>query len=443
MKNTRSSHPRLLALGLAFSALIAHGLGAAAQTVLSVKEQEEAEIRAELLSVIQEGGADAADAQKALDALNQPETSAQGRLARNRRERGSRRIVNGIVSRGYPAVGALLGGNDPKQAGALCTGTLVGCNKFLTAAHCIAKNPDPKAYLVFFQDLGFFKITAIAWEPDKYRFPYFDLAMLTLETPAEGIEPMPINMSVKPLNNFVATIVGFGRTGGTNYDYGIKREGTVKFSACPANLAKSRVLCWRYDADARSNRSAQNTCHADSGGGIFIRDDDGPHRVEKLFGVVSGGTDNEYCKHKDLAYNVDVYEYRDWIKAAGEGRLTASVCGVPLSQKASRAPLPLKVRLSSSHVSERFSLQIPEGTGELRFSMNAEDDSTGKNEFAFSASAPGASGQHVACADEGSGRQFAFCSIKKPIPGEWTISVNLKKGAGDIQVTALSVAGDR
>src|SRR5262249_4910274 len=161
-------------------------------------------------------------------------------------------------------------------ASALCTGTLVGCDKFLTAAHCIAKDPSPGSYLVFFQDLGFFEVKDIRWEKQQYRFPYFDLAMLTLAKPAEGIAPMPINLSVQPLRVSVETIVGFGRTGGRHYDYGIKREGSVRTTACPANRARDQVLCWRFDADVTSSISAQNTCNADSGGGIFMRDNDGP-----------------------------------------------------------------------------------------------------------------------------------------------------------------------
>src|ERR1700694_1909755 len=109
-----------------------------AQANLSAKEQEEADIREELQRITKEEPEKAADAQKALDALNQPETSAGGRQTRNRRERGARRIVNGLPSRSHPAVGALVQGNDPHTARAWCTGTLVGCDKFLTAAHCIA-----------------------------------------------------------------------------------------------------------------------------------------------------------------------------------------------------------------------------------------------------------------------------------------------------------------
>jgi hypothetical protein len=291
---------------------------------------------------------------------------------------------------------------------------------------------------VFFQELGFFRVKAIKWEKEKYKFPYFDLAMLTLEKPVEGVAPMPVNTSVKPLNNSIATIVGFGRTGGSRVDYGIKRDGTVRTSACPDNLASAQLLCWRFDADVKSSASAQNTCNADSGSGIFIRDNDGPRIVEKVFGVVSGGTDAN-CMKNDLSYNVDVFQYRDWIKAAGEGDLSSAMCGQPILNGTSRKPVRQTVRLDAKTPEARIPVEVPDGATALRIAMNAEDDGAGTNQFqfaAFSGKAPAAS-QNV-CKDSG-GDQFAFCAINKPAAGAWTIVVTRKTGQGDVQITALPV----
>jgi hypothetical protein len=409
-----------------------------AQANPSAKQQEEAELREELQRIAREEPEKAADAQKAMDALDQPETSARGRQTRNRRERGARRIVNGLPSRSHPAVGALVRGNDPHTAKAWCTGTLVGCDKFLTAAHCIADDPSPDSYLVFFQELGFVRIKTIRWEKDKYKFPYFDWAMLTLDKPAEGIAAMAINASVEPLNGSTATIVGFGRTGGSRFDYGIKREGSVKLSACPASLAQSRVLCWRYDADVQSNSSAQNTCNADSGGGIFMRDNDGPRIVEKVFGIVSGGRDND-CMKNDLSYNVDVFQYRDWIEASGEGRLQPGMCGRPLWQGAASEPVRNKFRLDRETPEAAFTVEVPEGAAALRVAMNAEDSGSGENEFqisVFKGQVPANSTDQ--CTGSRSGR-FAFCEIARPQSGAWNIAVRRKKGAGEAQITTVFV----
>ncbi|WP_088344732.1 MULTISPECIES: trypsin-like serine protease [Rhodomicrobium] len=437
----KPSPSNFLALVLAFAAVSLLPAAASAQGASSAQQQEDADLRAELQRIAEEDPAHAAEAQKALDALDKPESTAEGRQARNRRERGARRIVNGLPSRSHPAVGALVTASGPNAPGAWCTGTLVGCDKFLTAAHCIADNPAPGAYLVFFQELGFFKVKTVTWAKDKYKFPYFDLAMLTLDRPVEGIAPMPVNTSVKPLNNSIATIVGFGRTGGTRLDYGIKREGSVKTSACPPDLAKSQVLCWKFDADVVSSGSAQNTCNADSGGGVFMRDNDGPRVVEKVFGVVSGGTDGN-CLKKDLSYNVDVFQYRDWIAAAGEGRLSSAMCGRPLWDDPSREPARQTIRLDGKKPEASFTVEAPPGVTALRVAMNAEDDGKGKNLFQFAAFSKGAGQSENACANTGGG-QFAFCAIEKPADGPWTIAVSRKKGQGDVQITTVFVGPDQ
>ena len=297
--------------------------------LLSEKASEEAQIRLELERIIAENSFDAANARKALDGLNQPGGSPAGRQARNRRQEGNRRIVNGIATTLYPAVGALLRGGDPKTAKAWCSGTLVGCDKFLTAAHCLAANEAVEDYLIFFPQLGFSAVKAIAkGQYTPKRHGYFDLAMLTLARPVEGISPIRVNTRAKatPLFGFKGTIVGFGRTGGSRYDFGIKREGSIKTKRCPATYVNSKVFCWSFDADVRSDASASNTCFGDSGGGIFMPDDDGGRRVLKVFGVVSGGRDRS-CVKDDLSYNVDVGQFAAWIEAAGEGRLSSEMCG--------------------------------------------------------------------------------------------------------------------
>ena len=277
---------------------------------------------------------------------------------------------------------------------------------------------------------------AIQWAPDKYNFPLFDWAMLTLDMPVAGIAPMPLNTSVEPLNGSTATIIGFGRTGGSRLDYGIKREGSVKLLSCPATLAKAQVLCWRYDADLKADTSAQNTCNADFGGGVFIRDNDGSRIVEKVFGIVSGGRDRD-CMKDDLSYNADVFRYRDLIEAAGEGRLTSDMCGAPL-WSADHPPLRNIFQLSAAQPEASFTIDVPAGAAALHVSMNAEDDGSGKNEFGFAVFEGGGASKPGKCKEDGSGRQFAFCRIARPQPGVWTVAITRKKGEGTVQITALA-----
>lgn len=398
------------------------------------QEQEESYVRDELARTIAKDPTTRTAAERALNALNQPATSAAGRQARNRRTIGARRIVNGIPSMGHPAVAAVLKSNGSAAAGAWCTGTLIGCNKVLTAAHCVAQDPSPARYKIFFQELGFFAVQAIDWPREQYKFPNFDLAVLTLATPVEGIAPMPLNWKAKPLHNSIATIVGYGRTGGSRQDYGIKREGTVRTRACTGAYAKLPLLCWNYDADVIARDSAQNTCNGDSGGGVFMRDDDDGRVVEKLFGVVSGGRDAD-CMRNDLSFNVDVSRFRSWIEKAGDGRLSSAMCGAPLYGGKQQEPQRARIEVAPTDAEAKLSLAVPAGAAELRVAMNAEDNGIGTNAFSLELS-DGEHGYRSPDACQGSG-QFSFCTVRQPRAGQWSITVKRAQGAGQVQITAL------
>ncbi len=56
------------------------------------------------------------------------------------------RIVNGTLTSLYPSVGALLSPGDPHFATLLCSGTLIGCHTFLTAAHCMSSSCSTPAF---------------------------------------------------------------------------------------------------------------------------------------------------------------------------------------------------------------------------------------------------------------------------------------------------------
>ncbi|MCC7253051.1 trypsin-like serine protease [Hyphomicrobium sp.] len=356
-----------------------------------------------------------------------------GRQARNRRERGARRIVNGIPSSAHPAVVAVLKGATRETAKAWCTGTLVGCDKVLTAAHCVANDPSPSSYQIFFQELGFFAVKSVEWPKEDYKFPYFDLAMLTLEKPVEGIAPIPINWSTRPLDNSVATIVGFGRTGGARHDYGIKREGSVRTAACAGPYAKIPLLCWKFDADVISTASAQNTCNADSGGGVFMRDDDGDRVVEKVFGVVSGGIDAE-CMKKDMSFNVDVSRFKSWIEKAGEGRLSPAMCGAPLWTRRVDQPKRATITIGPGQDETTFEIDVPEQAKDMRVSINAEDNGAGSNAFTLALDNGEAGGAAEDCLGS---PQFASCAVSRPRSGPWRIRIKRQKGQGQLQVTAI------
>src|SRR5262245_39748855 len=101
------------------------------------------------------------------------------------------RIVNGLYTSQYPSTGALLDSSDFSNASLLCSGTLIGCETFLPAGHCVDGNLNPAAYSVFLQHAGFFHVTSVVRHP-SYSFPVGDVAVLKLATPVTGIAPTAI-----------------------------------------------------------------------------------------------------------------------------------------------------------------------------------------------------------------------------------------------------------
>ncbi|MCP4149392.1 MAG: trypsin-like serine protease, partial [bacterium] len=80
------------------------------------------------------------------------------------------RIVNGLFTSNHPTTGALLIGETPQTAETWCSGTLIGCGTFVTAAHCVEDYPNPSEYTVFLQHAGLFSVESITPHPD-YNFP--------------------------------------------------------------------------------------------------------------------------------------------------------------------------------------------------------------------------------------------------------------------------------
>src|SRR5262249_52552572 len=179
-------------------------------------------------------------------------------------DRFSPRIVNGVLTSQSPTVGVLLNSNNFNSASMVCSGTLVGCDTFLTAGHCVAGSLNPASRGVFLQHAGFFEVASINMRSD-FDFPVGDVAVIKLKTPVTGIAPTAMDTSGAAFGTS-ALIVGFGRTGGSNGDYGLKRSGSVITAPCSDGVSDTTSICFDFNYPFGAPGSNSDTCNGDSGG---------------------------------------------------------------------------------------------------------------------------------------------------------------------------------
>jgi hypothetical protein len=355
------------------------------------------------------------------------------------------RIVNGDYTSDWPSTGALLhnpsGTIEQASAGAWCSGTLIGCNTFLTAAHCVEDSTNARRYLVFLQHAGFFAVDSIVIEPGytSGNWPARDVAIVHLAEPVEGIRPTPINTTnPNPFIPEAGTIVGFGRSGASDAgdDYGLKRVGGVDTITCPGGLGagSSELMCWEYSGGVRGD--ASNTCNGDSGGPLFM--DFGSGLV--VAGVTSGGSSNE-CGPGDVSYDANVYTYASWIASEGGADLANTSCGAGAQIGDSQASVhSFNGSLSSGTSSRTHSFTAGGSVQRVVVTMNAsEENGADFDMYVRFGAAPTTSVYD--CAATGSG-QFGACEFSSPSSGTWYVMVRRNSGNQPYQVTASVFSGD-
>jgi hypothetical protein len=275
-------------------------------------------------------------------------------------------------------------------------------------------------------------VEEIQWQKDQFDFPNADVAVLRLNRQVEGIPPQAINRIGTPPNGATGVIVGYGRTGGNQAAYGIKRIGSIKTASCEESRFApfaSNLVCWRYDALVNRPGEDSNTCNGDSGGGLHM----GTERV--VAGVTSGGMRDD-CLAGDRSYDANVFQYRNWINASTR-EVTSGACGGLGIFDRDWIVKGDTHRLDENNPQLLYPLDVPPGTARLRVAMNAEDN--GESDFDLYVLQGDSDDTSQALCKEDGTSQFAFCEIIDPTAGRWTALVKRKKGAGLVQTIATLI----
>jgi hypothetical protein len=300
------------------------------------------------------------------------------------------RIVNGVLTSAYPAVGALLAISEGRPT-ADCSATLIGCRTILTAAHCFC-GPTSFSHceeadmpltqmarqIFFLQGAGFFAIEKIEINPD-FDYPRGgDLAIATLARPVEDVLPAIPNMIQSPRMGMRATIVGFGRTSPPLEDSGLKSVGRSALSECPAAIPPESQLCWKYGGTGTPGEDS-GTCQSDSGGALFLS-------TSSILAGVASSILNADCQPPNLATETDVYQHRTWIRDT-VGADLGTACGGPVYV----GHLGSVVQSFAGAVDESnpiatFEISVPPNVATLRIALNGADFAgpmalDGSNEF--------------------------------------------------------------
>lgn len=363
------------------------------------------------------------------------------------------KIVNGYGSLEFaqPSVAMVR-----DQAGALCSGTLIGCRTVLTAANCFCTDPasglvlngqqcqndqnllNPNKYSVYFQHGGVHAVEKITINPGflfQENQEQGDVALIRLAEVVDGVPPTPINRLARPASGSPGKIVGFGRDSNVN-DLGLKRTGSVIVENC-TTVPAAKNLCWNFADPIGAPGTDSNSCDGDAGGPMLA--DFGTGSV--VAGVMASGTSAD-CTAPDQAWNTDVAAERNWIEVNGGPDINRTRCGdLPQATKSGAVTLGASGTLNAQNQNYVASFDVPANIGLLRLAVNGEEFTTSTSpdfDLYITAGAP-ASENDYDCASENNGL-VEFCEVQSPDATKWHVLVKRRTGAARFQIAATYFA---
>jgi endonuclease G len=246
------------------------------------------------------------------------------RFAKNARElaqrtRNALRILGGTVVTGSEFEDCVAVGNDRQW---FCSGTLIADNAVLSAGHCDCEETPTR---VFFgnniDDTGrAVRVAKAVQHPSYHTSKNNDLLVLLLETKVTDVLPRPIASSDLIDVATDARAVGFGTIDPSGfYGYGIKRQTDVPFASnsCQGNVeGKDDQAVYGCDPNlemiAGKPLLARDTCSGDSGGPLYVVDQQGRWL---LAGATSRATKAAINTCGDGGVYVRIDRYLDWVRS--------------------------------------------------------------------------------------------------------------------------------
>ena len=339
------------------------------------------------------------------------------------------RIVNGERTHDFATAGALLLNGFGE-----CSGTLIGCSTFLTAAHCLEGLSGQDVLQVYLQDAGIFGVAAYWINPDYFATSGArgDIGVVRLSSAVTGIRPTPLSATYPPVGHG-GTIVGFGVTSGTGDNFGNKRKGPVTIADCRPDLHpripsdEPWLVCWNYTG------TQADTCYGDSGGPLYMNFGAG----FVVSGVTVGGTTN--CVPTDHSWDTSVYQYNSWVRSvAWPDNVDAVQCGA-IPQVGDRGMLVFNEGndLSSTNGADRYVYNISPTNGPLRVTLNGKDTVDFGLDMYVAYNRPAQTYDADCYANDF--MNFEQCIFNSPPAGNWYILVKRAFGSGHYQLTTTAV----
>ena len=349
-----------------------------------------------------------------------------------RLERLQPRIVNGVSAMAMIPEAAFLIRTD--AGGGVCSGTLIGCQTLLTAAHCV-ESFDPAHAFVYLQHGGIFNVTGAVINPDFEFGVRSDVALVTLAQPVTGVAPIVINNGGEPPLGTTVTLAGYGGIGNPTpalapFHNGLLRTGSAVTSGCTV-VPESSHICFTFD-DPGAPGSDSNACFGDSGGPMFINGL-GPSRV--VVGVTSAN-DNPTCLSTTETFYADVSFDRDWIVSQAAGDLAPIQCSTLPTALGPNTMVDSAEDSLNAGEFVNYEAHLGAGFTRLRITLNGEvQPAQNYNLYVKFGSAPTVTPPNYDC---GSASPFSLeaCDFASPPEGSYFILVdNPANHSGPYQIT--------